>query len=120
MIRIETRDSALASIATGLGNWLDDESVGCKFKDLRLARQFRNLLEQICDGVGGSIPLACQDWANTKAAYRFLSNGRATRPIFFRATSRRQASSWPTVGASYLFCTILPSSPLKSASRHKK
>src|ERR671911_767053 len=24
--------------------------------------------------VGAPIPLACQDWANTKAAYRFLSN----------------------------------------------
>jgi hypothetical protein len=26
--------------------------------------------------MGGSIPLACQDWANTKAAYRFFSNDR--------------------------------------------
>ncbi len=25
---------------------------------------------------GGSIPFACQDWANTKAAYRFFANGR--------------------------------------------
>jgi hypothetical protein len=25
-------------------------------------------------GVGISIPFACQDWANTKAAYRFLDN----------------------------------------------
>ncbi len=25
--------------------------------------------------VGAPIPMACQDWANTKAAYRFLSNG---------------------------------------------
>jgi hypothetical protein len=26
--------------------------------------------------MGASIPLACQDWANTKAAYRFFSNDR--------------------------------------------
>ena len=26
--------------------------------------------------LGGSIPFACQDWAATKAAYRFFSNGR--------------------------------------------
>ncbi len=26
--------------------------------------------------MGDSIPLACADWANTKAAYRFLSNER--------------------------------------------
>ncbi|WP_260687612.1 IS4/Tn5 family transposase DNA-binding protein [Rhizobium laguerreae] len=24
--------------------------------------------------MGGSIPFACQDWVNTKAAYRFFSN----------------------------------------------
>jgi hypothetical protein len=48
----------------------------CEFDDVRLGRRFRSLLEQICEAVGESIPLACQDWANTKAAYRFLSNGR--------------------------------------------
>ena len=26
--------------------------------------------------MGGSIPLVCQDWANTKAAYRFFAKGR--------------------------------------------
>ena len=26
------------------------------------------------EGIGESIPYACQDWANTKAAYRFFSN----------------------------------------------
>jgi hypothetical protein len=33
-------------------------------------------LKQIGDGMGGSIPLACQDWASTKAAYRFFANER--------------------------------------------
>jgi hypothetical protein len=33
-------------------------------------------LGQIGDAVGESVPMACQDWANTKAAYRFFSNGR--------------------------------------------
>jgi Transposase DNA-binding len=28
--------------------------------------------------MGQSIPLVCQDWANTKAAYRFLSNDRVS------------------------------------------
>jgi hypothetical protein len=28
------------------------------------------------DAMGASIPLACRDWANTKAAYRFFSNER--------------------------------------------
>jgi signal transduction histidine kinase len=33
-------------------------------------------LKSIAGTVGGSIPFVCQDWANTKAAYRFLSNER--------------------------------------------
>jgi Transposase DNA-binding len=28
--------------------------------------------------LGRSIPLVCQDWANTKAAYRFFSNDRVS------------------------------------------
>src|SRR5262245_12142798 len=50
-----------------------DESV---FKDARLGRRFGELLKQIGDGMGESIPFACQDWANTKAAYRFFANDR--------------------------------------------
>ena len=51
--------------------WMDRELAGCKFRDVRLGKRFRKLLEQLSDGVGESIPLVCQDWANTKAAYRF-------------------------------------------------
>jgi hypothetical protein len=29
--------------------------------------------------MGQSIPLVCQDWANTKAAYRFFSNDRVSK-----------------------------------------
>ena len=32
----------------------------------------RQLLEQRAGKVGTTTPWACQDWANTKAAYRFL------------------------------------------------
>jgi hypothetical protein len=43
--------------------------------------------------LGQSIPLACQDWTNTKAAYRFLANRRVTEgPILaghFHATRDR-------------------------------
>ncbi len=28
--------------------------------------------------MGESIPLVCQDWANTKAAYRFFANERVS------------------------------------------
>ncbi|MCK1485492.1 hypothetical protein IVB25_23060 [Bradyrhizobium sp. 193] len=33
-------------------------------------------MKQIGDGMVGSIPFACRDWANTKAAYRFFANER--------------------------------------------
>jgi len=56
--------------------WFEDECAACAFKDARLKRRFMALLKSIAGTVGGSIPFVCQDWANTKAAYRFLSNER--------------------------------------------
>jgi hypothetical protein len=57
-------------------SWVDYEVAACEFADVRLGNRFRTLLDQIGDAVGESIPMACQDWANTKAAYRFFSNER--------------------------------------------
>ena len=58
------------------GAWFDREIAGCSFADECLNKRLRNLLERMGDAIGASIPLACQDWANTKAAYRFFSNDR--------------------------------------------
>ena len=58
--------------------WIEREADGSRFADARLDRRFGKLLEQLWDGVGRPIPLACQDWAATKAAYRFLSNERVS------------------------------------------
>jgi hypothetical protein len=58
------------------GHWADREIDETAFKDVRLGRRFGGLLKQIGEGMGGSIPFACQDWANTKAAYRFFANER--------------------------------------------
>ena len=55
--------------------WVDEELAGSTFRDKRLGRRLRQLLVQMAGAVGEPIPLVCQDWANTKAAYRFLSNG---------------------------------------------
>ncbi len=55
-------------------SWVDQELAGSTFKDERLGRRLRKLLVQMAGAVGAPLPLACQDWANTKAAYRFLSN----------------------------------------------
>jgi hypothetical protein len=59
-------------------NWIDQELEESSFVDERLEKRFRTVLEQLSDGTGESIPMACQDWANTKAAYRFFSNNRVS------------------------------------------
>jgi Transposase DNA-binding len=59
-----------------IGHWTAHEVDETAFKDLRLGRRFGQLLRQVGDGMGESIPFACQDWANTKAAYRFFANDR--------------------------------------------
>jgi hypothetical protein len=56
--------------------WVEQEAGAVRFGDVRLDKRFRTLLEQLSTGVGESIPWVCQDWANTKAAYRFFSNDR--------------------------------------------
>ena len=60
------------------GTWVDDELAGCRFKDARLGKRFRTLLTRLGSSIGQSIPLVCQDWANTKAAYRFFANDRVS------------------------------------------
>jgi hypothetical protein len=56
--------------------WIDNEVVGCEFQDVRHGKRLRQLLEQLPSRVGATTPWACQDWANTKAAYRFFGNER--------------------------------------------
>ena len=55
---------------------IDNELVGCEFEDVRHRKQLRQFLEQFSDRVGSTTPWASQDWANTKAAYRFFGNKR--------------------------------------------
>ena len=74
-------------------SWIDRELAACGLADARLDTRLRTLLEQIGDAVGESVPMVCQDWANTKAAYRFFSNERVDDADIlaghFRATKYR-------------------------------
>ena len=56
--------------------WIDGEIAGCSLPDRRLGRRLRKVLKSLSKGMGNSLPLACQDWSATKAAYRFLDNPR--------------------------------------------
>jgi hypothetical protein len=58
--------------------WVDNELEQCEFHDVRHGKRLRKLLEQVSEKIGGSTPWVCQDWANTKAAYRFFSNDRVS------------------------------------------
>jgi Transposase DNA-binding/Transposase Tn5 dimerisation domain len=60
----------------GYTAWLDGELAACNLADERLTKRLRKLLGQVGGAMGQSIPFACQDWANAKGAYRFLSNDR--------------------------------------------
>ena len=62
--------------AAGADGWIDNELMGCEFPDARHGKRLRQLLEQLSSRVGSSTPWACQDWASTKAAYRFFGNDR--------------------------------------------
>jgi len=78
-------------------SWVDREVAGCQFRDVRLGERFRKLLKQIGSAIGQAIPFACQDWANTKAAYRFFSNDRVDEKAIlsghFEATHDRFAAT---------------------------
>lgn len=77
--------------------WFDRELAGCSFADERLSKRLRQLLVQIGSAMGQSIPLVCQDWANTKAAYRFFSNERVNEADIlaghFQSTCDRTAAT---------------------------
>lgn len=87
----------MGSDFTESASWIDAEIDGAGFGDARLGKRLRKLMSQLDSALGQPIPLACEDWANTKAAYRFLANGSVNEdPILaghFQATARRASAS---------------------------
>ena len=70
-------------------SWVAGEITGCEFTDTRLGKRLGSLLHQISGSMGGTVPLACQDWANTKAAYRFFSNESVDEAAILGGTFKR-------------------------------
>ncbi len=60
--------------------WVDRE-LGGEFPDLRLKARLGKILGDLGRRIGGTLPAACQDWAATKAAYRFFSNPRVDEGV---------------------------------------
>ena len=75
------------------GKWESEETAGCIFPDQRLKKRFEKMLADMAGSLGKGLSMACQDWANTKAAYRFLSNSRVSEKEIlgghFQATRTR-------------------------------
>ncbi len=73
--------------------WVQNEVKHMQFKDSRITKRCKQLLEQLSERPGSSIPAACASKASTKAAYRFFDNAKAEvdeiRKGFFKATAER-------------------------------
>lgn len=87
-------------------SWVEAETAGCDLGDERLNRRLGAMLEALGERPGKSLPTAFQDWSNTKAAYRFFSNGNvsedkileghfAASALRIRATPRPRPRSGP-------------------------
>src|SRR3954470_11717732 len=94
---IPGEDHPDSSLDTETPEWVEQEITGCSFPDQRLRQRLQQLLQQLSSGLGESIPFACQDWASTKAAYRFLSNPRVNEGAIlaghFQSTRSRFAAT---------------------------
>ena len=56
------------STNAGALSWVNAEIAGCRLGDKRLVERLRRLLGELGAAIGQPLPLACQDWAGTKAA----------------------------------------------------
>jgi hypothetical protein len=76
-----------------MDGWVESELAGGVFPDLRLSARLGRILGALGRRIGGTLPAACQDWAATKAAYRFFSNPRVDEGVIlaghFAATKAR-------------------------------
>jgi len=58
--------------------WCLEEFATVDFQDARLNSRCMDLAAQLVMQPHGPINQACEDWADTKAAYRFFDNAKTT------------------------------------------
>ena len=80
-----------------MDDWVERELDGVEYPDSRLKTRLAKLLGDLGRRIGATVPMACQDWAATKAAYRFFSNRRVDEGLIlaghFAATRARFAGT---------------------------
>jgi hypothetical protein len=72
-----------------MDTWTQEELGGADFGDKRLTKRFVKLVSDLAAKPEESIPQACEDWASTKAAYRFLNHEKVT-PEALRSAYREK------------------------------
>jgi Transposase DNA-binding len=111
-----TQSSEIFSSPDRAAGFLTED--GRQFQDARLGRRFQKLVQQFENRLGDSIPLACQDWTNTKAAYRFLATGESVREPSWQGTFKPLAIERQPSLVRFWFCmTPLSSSTMADRSR---
>jgi hypothetical protein len=86
-----------------------EEIEGSEFTDRRLSARFKRLVSQLAENLGAGIPLASEDWANTKAAYRFISNPRVCESEILAGHLNRRERDLLLPASQYLFFMTLQS-----------
>jgi hypothetical protein len=72
-----------------MDTWTPEELGRADFGDKRLTKRFVKLVSDLAAKPEASIPQACEDWGNTKAAYRFLDHEKVT-PEAIRSVHREK------------------------------
>jgi len=66
------------TVAISNEEWTSEEFAGIDLRDERLNRRCQELARALGEQPSAPINQACEDWADTKAAYRFFDNDKVT------------------------------------------
>jgi len=76
--------------------WAFNEFATADFNDLRLTSRLQFIARDFAQQPLASIPQACGNWANSKAAYRFCSNEKVSFAAILAAHSERTLQRLPS------------------------
>src|SRR5882757_2754195 len=70
--------------------WVDREVADCVFRDERLGKRFRSLLQQLSSSPGDSIPLVCRTGRTRKPRIDFSTMIGSVKQRFLAVTFKRR------------------------------
>ena len=82
--------------------WIEHELAGGTFPDRRLKTRLGRLLGDLGARIGGTLPMACQDWAATEAGYRFFDNPRLDEGVILAGHVAATATRFAAVPGTVL------------------